>query len=247
MLVGLVGSFGAAVPPSEHRAHSTDSASAGGEAGASALTWVHPLLALATGAPDGGLFTSAASEFNGPNEGTLREASAAAPRVRLSVDSVQYRVLGASANALRDQVRQLGPVDRFGRWAASTRWDLKWSYPYDRVDGGCRPGPVSVELVVTYTLPRWDVAADAPAELVERWDRYVAALTRHEDGHRDIAVDAANAIVGAIEALPAHATCRRLERAADTAARDLVERYRGLQIAYDHSTGHGTTQGAVFP
>jgi predicted secreted Zn-dependent protease len=245
-LVGLVGSFGTAAPPAEQRAHSTDSASAGGDPGASALTWVRPLLALATGAPVGGASTRAAAELGAPNDGTAREAGAAAPRVRLSVDSVHYRVLGTSANALREQMRQLGPTDRFGRWAASTRWDLKWSYPYDRADGGCRSGPVSVDLAVTFTLPRWDAPADAPAELVERWDRYVAALSHHEEGHRDIAVDAANEIAGTIEAVPAHATCRQFERAADTAARSVVERYRGLQIAYDDATGHGATQGAVL-
>jgi predicted secreted Zn-dependent protease len=105
---------------------------------------------------------------------------------------------------------------------------------------------VSVDLAVTFTLPRWDATADAPAALIERWGGYLAALTHHEEGHRDIAVDAANDVLGAIEALPVHATCRGFERAADAAAHAVVERYRDLQIAYDDATGHGATQGAVL-
>jgi predicted secreted Zn-dependent protease len=50
-----------------------------------------------------------------------------------------------------------------------------------------------------------------------------------------------------LPALPARATCEEAEEAANMAAREVLERYRRLDVDYDGQTHHGATQGALFP
>lgn len=54
---------------------------------------------------------------------------------------------------------------------------------------------------IKYTLPKWVDRSAAPTEMKESWDKYLAALTRHERGDKDIAVQAANRIELAVAAM----------------------------------------------
>jgi predicted secreted Zn-dependent protease len=160
---------------------------------------------------------------------------------------VYYVIEGSTAAELRAQMDQLGPADKFGRFDAYTRWYINWSYPYSTQDGQCTTGPVKVAVRVTLTLPQWDPPSDASQELVDKWNAYLAALQVHEDGHKEIAIQAGNEILHTLEGLPPHPTCDELEEAADAAGKSVLNRYRQQEIIYDQSTDHGATQGARFP
>lgn len=168
--------------------------------------------------------------------------------IPISEKTVYYKIEGSTAQELRQQMDRLGPLDDNGRrWSALTRWHVHWSYSYDRRDGECATGPVKVRLEITFTMPRWDAPAGAPQDLVERWQAYLSALEAHERGHAEIAEQAAEAVLEAMQALPVYLTCQALETDADALGERIIDQYRQRQADYDRETGHGHTQGAHFP
>lgn len=119
------------------------------------------------------------------------------------------------------------------------------------------------------TLPVWTDLASASAKHQTEWNRFIAALTTHENGHTKITVDAAKDIqadAGAnsapvlkaiLEGLTAGNTAGTQPAAvtAAEAALDLATDppyarakgwHDGLQAVYDTTTSHGATQGAVL-
>jgi len=143
---------------------------------------------------------------------------------------------------------RLGPTDARGtHFDAYTDWHITWVYPYSTVDGQCTTGPVQVSVQVSFTLPQWEPPSGAPKDLAVKWDAYVDALQRHEDGHKDIAAAAGYEIHQVLSALPGHPTRDKLEQSADSAGERILDKYRQQELDYDQSTNHGATQGARFP
>jgi predicted secreted Zn-dependent protease len=70
------------------------------------------------------------------------------------------------------------------------------------------------------------------------------ALQKHENGHKEIAIEARDEVVQKIEGLEPYASCQELGEAINSAGRAVLEQYRQEQIRYDKETDHGLTQGA---
>jgi predicted secreted Zn-dependent protease len=174
------------------------------------------------------------------------QAPAAAPAaVQVTSAASFYDVEGSDVRTLLASLRQRGPADGHGTWAASTGWVFRWSYQ-PVVDAGCHVELASVALDLTYTYPHWAATPDATAALVTAWQRYLERVELHEHGHRDIAQGAADDLVRTLEALPAQTTCEDLAVNARAAVDELLIRHAQAQVTYDRETGHGATQGAVL-
>jgi predicted secreted Zn-dependent protease len=166
----------------------------------------------------------------------------------VSVNYVYYKIAGTTANELRTQMDQLGPIDTFGhRHDMYTRWDVQWAYPHSQDERGCTTGPIQLKITITFTFPTWEPPPGASAELVDQWNDYLNLGQSHEDGHKEIALEAGREILQALQAVPAQASCDLLEQAVDQKGQALLEQFRQKEIAYDQTTGHGATQGVRFP
>ena len=170
----------------------------------------------------------------------------AATGVETSTIRSYYDVAGSSAETILAQLRQLGPGDSSGRWAASTRWNVNWFFPYLPDPAGCSAGPVGVKLDITFTFPRWNPPPETSRELVERWNRYLAAIETHEQGHFDIAVAGAQELHQALAGLRPAASCAELAQRARQTIDEVLGRIAQRQAEYDGQTRHGATQGAVL-
>jgi len=158
-----------------------------------------------------------------------------------------YDVRGTTIEELRHEVYSRGPYDSTGqRFAGWAEWRIRWWYDREQVPQGCKVSRAVTETDIEYTLPRWVEAANAPEELRETWNRFVEALTVHEQGHGDLARALAAEIEFAIRNLPPEPTCEELDRKVNELANRMILEDR-TQEAYDLATGHGQTQGAVFP
>jgi predicted secreted Zn-dependent protease len=175
---------------------------------------------------------------------TCTATIAPTPGVALTVEVVYYDVAGASADELRAQLDLHGPT---GQQDAYTDWWVQWRYDRVQAANGCELRSLAVTLDVTFTFPRWSPPDDAAPGLRERWEDYLAALRVHEEGHKEIALRAANEIAAALSSLPASPSCAELEQAADGTGERILERYRQQELSYDRQTDHGATQGARFP
>ena len=65
--------------------------------------------------------------------------------------------------------------------------------------------------------------------------------------HAALAVEAANALVRDIEAIPAVRACSAPRTAVESTVHASLARHDGAQVAFDQQTRHGVTQGATFP
>lgn len=168
--------------------------------------------------------------------------------VSVATSYAYYEIHGDTASELRRQKDTLGPVDQFGHhWGANTDWRIRWSYPYRVTDLGCSAGPVSVSVAIVFTLPRWCFSAPPDSDLAAEWNRYFAAVSRHEQDHADLAVTTAAQIEMLGSRLPPYPSCGEYETAADSEGMALLDQLRSQEADYDLLTLHGALQGAVLP
>jgi predicted secreted Zn-dependent protease len=164
-----------------------------------------------------------------------------------SVSYVYYDVAGESAEDLSATMNRIGPIDVDGkRHHGLTKWNLTWKDTYEAADGSCRLTSFNVALEITIMLPRWAGYDRGSRRLKAAWDKYVAALRIHENGHRDIDQAAADAIEKELGAITARSTCAELQTLIDTTAGGLTDRAHLQNRQYDEATDHGRTQGATL-
>lgn len=171
---------------------------------------------------------------------------AAAPVI--SINSIYYNVSGETAEDIWTDILKKSPVRQNGKQhVAYTKWHVNWRYWWiDKVES-CEISGVSVSLDITYTLPRLAQNSSMTDALSNRWQNYYSALFKHEQGHKDFGVKAAEQIEKELVAMAARPDCTQLERDANATATRILDKYRQIEIRYDQSTNHGLSMGAVFP
>jgi predicted secreted Zn-dependent protease len=192
--------------------------------------------------------SQAAEQLASLNFTVVRPAQprSSAPHVRETYDT--YNVRGTSIPELRADLRRNGVRMNDGNiFDALTSWDVRWEYDYDRTGNGCSADDFRTIVDVTIRYPRWISNDGAPAPLADAWDAYLHSLILHEQGHRDIAVAAADGLSRAVAALRPAATCADLDRSVEALGRSSMKQLSLDQRAYDSETGHGALQGAVLP
>lgn len=160
-----------------------------------------------------------------------------------------YPVYGSNRRELVASMRaaQARHRDEQGdqRSVARTSQTLGMRYELEPVAGGCRFKDLVVSLDVTIHLPEWSMQG-APKPLRESWKRMQAALVRHEEGHRDIAVESASYLSRGLRALGVQPDCQALRREAQRLFFRAQLRYSVRDGAYERRTNHGIAQGAVL-
>lgn len=178
---------------------------------------------------------------------SARELGAIPAGVAVEAHELLYDVTGTTAAELREAMLRHGLVAESGRPVYGRhRWRARWSYRGQHGIGTCALRDARVQLTLETTLPRWRAPADAPAALVAEWGDFVRALDAHEREHRRLSLEAGREIARALRTNAA-GSCAVVGEQANAAARHVIEAYRGHNRAYDDSTRHGLTQGAVWP
>ena len=168
------------------------------------------------------------------------------PGMVVRSDEEHYTIFGSTAAELRRAMREAGPAENGRRWDGYTSWNLRWRFRYGMRTGFCRITKVTVEYEPRIVLPRWNAPADAPAMLRAQWNEFARALRTHEEGHRNIGAEAARQILRRIGdvTLP---SCTHMAAEANRVGHRTLDEFRARQRQYDEETGHGRTQGAVWP
>ncbi|NCJ05509.1 DUF922 domain-containing protein [Synechococcales cyanobacterium C] len=184
-----------------------------------------------------------------------QQRSASPPRAsgsgnpRVDLQTRYYAIQGSTPSQLRSQLNQLGPLDPASqrRFDGYTGWGVQWRYQYLDRGSQCHLTTPQVTAQIQMTLPQWTPPAGASPQLVQHWQRYLAALTLHEEGHKQHGIQASHGVLRALQTLPPSPSCPQLQQAINQAATRVVAVYRDRDRQYDLETGHGRTQGAVFP
>jgi predicted secreted Zn-dependent protease len=175
----------------------------------------------------------------------LVSASAA---VADDAEIVYYDIVGDSAKELRSQLNGNGPVGKGGKRSdGRADWHVTWNFRYAPSTQGCKLTVLKTTVTGRIVLPRWKAGHGASNALVGKWERYISALRVHEEGHYAFGVRAADEISDLRQSASTANNCSELVIRVNTQARAILEKYKNADDAYDASTKHGRTQGAVFP
>ena len=157
-----------------------------------------------------------------------------------------YDVFGSNASDIRRAMRESGPMSDGRRWDANARWNVAYRYRYAMRAGACRMTDVTVVYTSTILLPRWSRPADATLTVRQQWAEYMRALRTHEEGHRNIGAEAAREVLRRVRNVTSP-HCADMSARANALGRRTLDEFRAMQRQYDEATGHGRTQGAVWP
>jgi predicted secreted Zn-dependent protease len=165
-------------------------------------------------------------------------------------DTIQYHdVEGDTAAALLAALKRVSYArpngDTFA--AANTKWRLRWNVGVQPTKNGCVLDTATTELDVEMNLPRWTPPAGARPGLVKSWNRFADAVRKHEDGHRDIAIEAVREVDRRLQGARTARSCDALRKNLSRIAESVVREYRAKDDSYDVTTMHGRTQGVAFP
>lgn len=158
-----------------------------------------------------------------------------------------YEVQGGCEKDLLCQMKRKGIAWSDGKkYDSTTNWHVMWKYGYSRTPGSCSAESFRVFVDITFLYPKWMPGGDAPRDLTDKWEAYMKNLVMHENGHRDLAVEAAAELARAVAELPPLPTCADVDREVRALARTRMSMLNDDEKQYDTATNHGYTQGAVF-
>jgi len=159
-----------------------------------------------------------------------------------------YEVTGCGEIELRDQMTRQGTAWSDGKkYDSVTSWHVTWDYEHYRSLQSCSTEAFQATAEITIRYPRWVRTDDAPQELADKWDGYLASLIEHEKGHSDMVVKAVEDLTRAVALLPAAPTCAELDLLVRSLCHKRMAKLNDEAKEYDAATLHGAEQGAVFP
>lgn len=167
-------------------------------------------------------------------------------RVETAVEVAYYDLTGTTLQDLSASLDARGPRQGGRRFFGLTEWEVNAEYRWTPRDTGCAMDDVVVRVAVLTTMPRWRPRGSVHPRTRHAWERFVHALGAHEAEHQALALEAGDALRWRLVALR-EPTCHTMKRAAERTITDVLSEYEARNRAYDHRTGHGRTQGAVWP
>jgi predicted secreted Zn-dependent protease len=140
--------------------------------------------------------------------------------VETSVSTRHYPVRGTTTAAIFAAIDASGLVETSGQRAIGLT-SADWKLTSGDVDAGAVPcvfPSLTVVLRLVVTLPRHETPDDLPADLRDRWERFIVRVAAHEQRHVDIFLEGAQAMKARLEATQtAASSCADLQKAIDAA------------------------------
>jgi predicted secreted Zn-dependent protease len=175
-----------------------------------------------------------------------RERTVLAPALHEKLE--YYEITGSAEKDLREQMTRRGIAWSDGKkYDSVTSWRVEWGYEHDRSMQSCGAEAFQASVEITTRYPRWIRTGDAPRELVDKWEGYLANLVLHEEGHRDMLVEAIEDITRSVARMPGAPNCAELDRLVRSLCHERMAKLNDEAKEYDVATLHGSVQGAVFP
>jgi predicted secreted Zn-dependent protease len=137
--------------------------------------------------------------------------------VETSVSTRHYPVRATTAATIFAAIDANGLVDKSGQRAVGVT-SVQWKLISGDVDARAVPcvfPSLTVMLDLVVMLPRHETPDDLPADLRDRWERFVARVAAHEQRHVDIYLEGAKAMKARLEATRTAVSCADLEKAID--------------------------------
>ncbi len=171
-----------------------------------------------------------------PRSRDVSSSAPAPPRVAVRTRQQHYAVNGATLEQLQRTIRLLGPRRGGIAYPAYTDWEIHWSHVSEHGESGWSARDVTAVVSATITLPCWRPPRTADPALVKDWQRLIAAIEAHEQGHVGLAAHAARALADRLDALRSYPSQPALVEAARQLADQVLEEARRRERSYDAAT-----------
>jgi predicted secreted Zn-dependent protease len=161
-----------------------------------------------------------------------------------------YKINGKTAEELRSQMTNVGPLDGETHVDAKTSWNVTWNFTwhYDTpYQNPCYLTSIHVNTDITYLYPDWINQAEGNPALQTKWKDYLATLDSHEKEHANNGKLAGEEIEKALKNLPQMPNCKVLQDTVNETAKKIISQHNEWDIKHDTETQYGKSQGAVFP
>ena len=170
--------------------------------------------------------------------------------ITVNQETVYYGVTGLTTDEIARSIRENRP-ESMDDFIGEATYYFTWTYNYrPGRDGsgfaGCRVFGAAVVIDVTVNLPRHDDIGEAPKDVREFWENFIAALERHELNHAGDFIETGSLIPAAIDGVTA-ANCVAVQAVANKKGMQYVDLAQQQADEYDAETNHGIEEGALFP
>lgn len=158
-------------------------------------------------------------------------------RLRVTETTKYFAVSGTSVPELLDSLRRA-----HSNFDAETHWDASVNHTWRRSGKTCRMKSVDVALKLTVLLPK--LATKVPPDVQVRWDKFLAGVIVHENGHVKLYKSTAEDLDRSLGALSR--PCGIFLRDAAAVTQDGYKRMQKANDDYDAETDHGVKQGGTL-
>jgi len=157
-----------------------------------------------------------------------------------------YDVNAASPSQLATALAQSAPKVNGNAVLGKASYQMEWQLETEQLPGQCQFKRVTVITHGTILLPRWRQGAGSdPAQL--RWGRLLSSMFDYESRMKEMVLQGANQVGGAIAALPVHADCQALRYAAWAAGSGELGSIRARIASFERQSGYGEQLGVQWP
>jgi predicted secreted Zn-dependent protease len=153
--------------------------------------------------------------------------------VKIEEVNSDYELRGLTTSEIHENIMRNTPREEGKIVDAETKEEVTFTLGYETKDGTCRIASDQVKLEIVSTFPRWVDQERATNEARKAWESYSNALRGHEDGHKAIAVKAANAVDTLIHKEQGASTCASLKDKIAKAADNIIAIAMGEQESFD--------------
>ena len=168
--------------------------------------------------------------------------------VETSVSTTYYLVRGETTAAIFAAIDANGLAATSGQRAVGMT-SADWKLTSGDVNAAAVPcvfPSLTIALNLTVMLPRHEAPDAMPADLRDRWERFVTRVAAHEQRHVDIYLEGAKAMKARLEALRTAVSCADLEKTIDAewrAQQADIERAQTEFHAADETTARSEREG----
>lgn len=161
---------------------------------------------------------------------------------RVSIQRKFYEIEGNTLTEIKRVIGTQGPVDQYGiRRDAYTSWHIRWEWPTSD-SGQLLLKETKAYATIEIRIPALSADTVLNADDFAAWERYRAAIDRHEEQHAQFATRTRAKIQRKIrEAARSGRAITAIQ--ANAIGYRLLEQLRREDLRFDQKTDHGRTDG----
>ncbi|MGL6310962.1 DUF922 domain-containing protein [Aeromonas veronii] len=158
-----------------------------------------------------------------------------------------YEVNATSPEQLARAIAQSAPKVNGKPVLGKASYQVDWQLDTEQLPGRCQLNRVTVTTNATVLLPRWRQSANSNDPARQRWGRLLSSMFDYESRFKEMVLQGANLVGGAIAGLPGHADCQALRYAAWAAGSGELNKIKGRLDGFQRQTGYGEQLGVHWP